>query len=229
MPTEPQRPTTDKGRPSAAPGVVFVVDDDEAVRDSLGLLLRSVGLEPKLFASASEFLAAYDGRRPGCLILDVRLAGMSGLELHKELAARGAEIPIVFITGHGDVPMAVSAMQRGAVDFLEKPYKEQDLLDRVSAALAADGRRRRQSGETAAIARRLQTLTPREHQVLNLIATGAANKVVAARLGTSRRTIEIHRANVMRKMRAESLAQLVRMVMRLEPRGGPAAGNGAGG
>ena len=215
---------TQEPPPPNPPGVVFVVDDDEAVRDSLGLLLRSVGIEVELFGSASEFLEAYNADRPGCLILDVRLPGMSGLELQKELAARGAQLPIVFITGHGDVPMAVQAMQRGAVDFLEKPFKEQDLLDRVTTALVADDRRRLESSEEAAIARRLETLTPREREVLELIAAGAANKVAAARLGTSRRTIEIHRANVMRKMGADSLANLVRMVTRLEPGDGAQRG-----
>jgi FixJ family two-component response regulator len=193
-----------------------VVDDDEAVRDSLGMLLESVGLEVELFGSATEFLDRFHTASPGCLVLDVRLPGMSGLELQKELAARGAELPIVFITGHGDVPMAVGAMQEGAVDFLEKPFKEQELLDRVSRALLESSRRRHLSGETSAIARRLETLTPRERQVLELVVEGAPNKVIASRLGASQRTIEIHRANVMKKMQADSLAQLVRMVMRLE-------------
>jgi FixJ family two-component response regulator len=198
--------------------VVFVVDDDEAVRDSLGMLLESVGFEVRLFGAAPELLAALDGASPGCLVLDVRLPGMSGLELQKELEARGIELPIVFITGHGDVPMAVRAMRRGAVGFLEKPYKEQDLLDAVSTALALGRRQLQAASEAAAIARRLDSLTPRERQVLEQVVEGAANKVIAGRLGTSRRTIEIHRANVMHKMRADSLAHLVRMVMRVEAR-----------
>ena len=198
--------------------LVFVVDDDEAVRDSLSMLLGSVGLEVETFGSASEFLESFDPERPACLILDVRLPGMSGLELQKELAARGSELPIVFITGHGDVPMAVQAMQLGAADFLEKPFKEQDLLDRVAKALLENSRRRHQSEEIGEIERRLDTLTPRERQVLELVVEGAANKTVAARLGASRRTIEIHRAKVMRKMQADSLARLVRMVMQLAPR-----------
>ncbi len=211
-------------RPSpaeAANGIVFVVDDDEAVRDSLGMLLRSVGLETELFGSANEFLDAFDSPRPGCLVLDVRLPGMSGLDLQRELAARDSDLPIVFITGHGDVPMAVRAMQEGAEDFLEKPFKEQDLLDRVAGALARGARRRREFGEAAEIARRLATLTPREHEVLDLVVEGAANKVIASRLGASQRTIEVHRAAVMRKMRAKSLAHLVRMVLGLEAGGPP--------
>ena len=198
--------------------LVFVVDDDEAVRDSLSMLLGSVGLDVETYGSASEFLESFDPLRQACLVLDVRLPGMSGLELQKELAARGNELPIVFITGHGDVPMAVQAMQRGAVDFLEKPFKEQDLLDRVSKALLETSRRRHQSEETAEIERRLDTLTPRERQVLELVVEGIANKVIAARLGASQRTIEIHRAKVMHKMQADSLAHLVRMVMQLGPR-----------
>jgi len=217
---------SDREGPSASPfpaegstGIVFVVDDDEAVRDSLGMLLRSVGLEVELFDSANAFLDGFDAARPGCLVLDVRLPGMSGLELQKELAAREVELPIVFITGHGDVPMAVGALQAGALDFLEKPFKEQDLLDRVSRALLDSSRQRHRSGELSALARRFETLTPRERQVLELVVGGAANKVIASRLGASQRTIEIHRANVMKKMRAGSLAQLVRIVMRLEASG----------
>ena len=151
------------------------------------------------------------------LVLDVRLPGMSGLDLQRELATRGALLPIVFITGHGDVPMAVRAVQEGAVAFLEKPFNEQDLLDSVTEALAVGSRRRQRSAEDAVVEDRLASLTPREREVLELVVEGAANKVIAARLGASRRTIEIHRANAMRKMQADSLAHLVRMVMRLRP------------
>jgi two-component system response regulator FixJ len=216
-------PAAEAGRERGAPASVWVVDDDEAVRDSLGMLLRSVGLEIETFASANDLLDSLGETLPGCLVLDVRLPGMSGLELQKELAARDVELPIVFITGHGDVPMAVRAMQAGAVDFLEKPFKEQDLLDRVSKGLLVADRRRQRSGETTALAQRFETLTPREREVLELVVEGAANKVIASRLGASRRTIEIHRANVMKKMRADSLAHLVRMVMRLEASGRRAA------
>ena len=222
-----ERPAEAASSEPGSAGVVFVVDDDEAVRDSLGLLLRSVGHRTELFDSANAFLEAFDAGRRGCLVLDVRMPGMSGLDLQRELSRRGAQLPIVFITGHGDVPMAVRAMQDGAVDFLEKPFKEQDLLDRISGALAIGSRRRRESDEEAAIADRHASLTPREREVLDLVVEGIANKVIASRLGASRRTIEIHRANVMRKMEADSLAHLVRMTMRLR-RGGP-AGSASGG
>ncbi len=215
MPSARKGPPTAASRQGASAGEVCVVDDDEAVRDSLGMLLESVGHQAKLFGSANDFLDSIDAVHPGCLILDVRLPGMSGLDLQRELTVRGVEIPIVFITGHGDVPMAVRALQEGAVDFLEKPFKEQDLLDRVSQALRISDRRLRREDETAAINRRLETLTPREREVLQLVVEGAANKVIAGRLGTSRRTIEIHRAKVMHKMEADSLAHLVRMVLRL--------------
>ena len=219
MPSAREGSPAAASREEAAAGAVCVVDDDEAVRDSLGMLLESVGLEAQLFGSANEFLDSIGAVRPGCLVLDVRLPGMSGLDLQRELAARDVDVPIVFITGHGDVPMAVRAMQEGAVDFLEKPFKEQDLLDRVSQALRISDRRLRRDDETAAIHRRFETLTPREREVLQLVVEGAANKVIAGRLGTSRRTIEIHRAKVMHKMEADSLAHLVRMVLRLREGG----------
>ena len=221
VPSDLERPAETASGDSSSDVVVVVVDDDEAVRDSLGMLLRSVGYRTELFDSANAFLEAFDASRPGCLVLDVRLPGMSGLDLQQELSQRGAQLPIVFITGHGDVPMAVRAMKLGAVDFLEKPFKEQDLLDRISGALAIGRRRRQRSDEEAAVADRYASLTPREREVLDLVVEGIANKVIASRLGASRRTIEIHRANVMRKMEADSLAHLVRMAMRLR-RGGPA-------
>ena len=208
MPSAREGSPAAASREEAAAGAVCVVDDDEAVRDSLGMLLESVGLEAQLFGSANEFLDSIGAVRPGCLVLDVRLPGMSGLDLQRELAARDV-----------DVPMAVRAMQEGAVDFLEKPFKEQDLLDRVSQALRISDRRLRRDDETAAIHRRFETLTPREREVLQLVVEGAANKVIAGRLGTSRRTIEIHRAKVMHKMEADSLAHLVRMVLRLREGG----------
>ena len=197
----------------AHPVTVYIVDDDEAVRSALRFLIRSVGLQAQVFASAPEFLAAYDPRHPGCLLLDVRMPGMSGLELQQELNQRGAPIPVVFITGHGDVPMVVEAMQQGAFDFLQKPFRDQDLLDRVHRALARDADSRARLAGRAGILARLATLTPRETEVMRLVTRGKANKVVGAELGVSQRTVEIHRAHVMQKMRASSLAELVRMVL----------------
>jgi FixJ family two-component response regulator len=192
---------------------VYIVDDDDAVRGSLRLLIRSVGLPAQVHASAQEFLSAYDPQDPGCLLLDVRMPGMSGLDLQQELNRRGATIPVVFITGHGDVPMAVEAMQQGAFDFLQKPFRDQDLLDRVQRALARDAESRGRLAARAEIHARRATLTPREVEVMGLITRGKANKVIGADLGVSQRTVEIHRAHVMEKMRASSLAELVRMVL----------------
>ena len=191
----------------------FVVDDDEAVRSSLRMLLKSLGIPAVTHGSAAEFLAEYDLEQPGCLILDVRMPGISGLELQDELNRRGAIIPVIFITGHGDVPMAVEAMQHGAVDFLEKPFSDKDLPDRVRHALSADLRNRAQLGEKDQIRARMAMLTPRERQVLALVTLGKANKAIAGDLGVSQRTVEIHRAHLMEKMGAASLAHLVRMTM----------------
>ena len=196
--------------------VVFIVDDDEAVRSSLRLLLKSVGLVPSALASAREFLDKYDPAQPGCLVLDVRMPEMSGLELQEQLNLKGAVLPVIFITGHGDVPMAVEAMQAGAFDFLQKPFRDQDLIDRIQRALDKDRTNRAALNERTLIRERLQSLTPREREVLAMVTSGKANKVVAADLGVSQRTIEIHRARVMEKMSAASLAQLVRMVMDLD-------------
>ena len=193
--------------------IVFIVDDDEAVRSSLRLLLKSVGLVPSALASAREFLDKYDPAQPGCLVLDVRMPEMSGLELQEQLNLKGAVLPVIFITGHGDVPMAVEAMQAGACDFLQKPFRDQDLIDRIQRALDKDRTNRAALNERTLIRERLQSLTPREREVLAMVTSGKANKVVAADLGVSQRTIEIHRARVMEKMSAASLAQLVRMVM----------------
>ena len=197
---------------------VFVVDDDDGVRNSLRLLLKSAGLAPCVLGSASEFLDSYDPGRPGCLVLDVRMPGMSGLELQQQLNLRGAVIPVIFITGHGDIPMAVEAMQHGAFDFLQKPFSDSDLLDRIQRALERDARNRAALDEHARNRERLESLTPREREVLMLMARGKSNKIMAAELGVSQRTIEIHRARVMEKSGAASLAQLVRMVMDLETR-----------
>ena len=203
------------------PPMVFIVDDDAAVRSSLRLLVKSVGLSAAVFTSAQEFLSSYDTRQPGCLVLDVRMPGMSGLELQQQLNLRGAVIPVIFITGHGDIPMAVEAMQHGAFDFLQKPFRDQELIDRIQRALEKDRENRAALGQRARIRERLDSLTPREREVLALVTSGKANKVMAADLGLSQRTVEIHRAHVMEKMAASSIAQLVRMVLDLEERAHP--------
>jgi len=195
--------------------VVYIVDDDEAVRNSLRLLLKSVGLVPAPLTSAREFLEKYDPAQPGCVVLDVRMPEMSGLELQELLNTEGAIIPVVFITGHGDVPMAVEAMQAGAFDFLQKPFRDQDLIDRIQRALEKDRANRDALSERNLIREHLESLTPREREILTLVTSGKPNKIMAADLGLSQRTIEIHRARVMEKMGASSLAQLVRMVMDL--------------
>ena len=199
--------------------LVFVVDDDEAVRSSTKLLLKSIGLAAVSYSSAQEFLEHYDPQQPGCVVLDVRMPGMSGLELQQLLNLRGAIIPLIFITGHGDIPMAVEAMQHGAFDFLQKPFRDQDLLDRVQRALQKDRAARAQLREKARIRERRASLTPREREILELMTRGKPNKVMAADLGVSQRTVEIHRARVMDKMGASSLAQLVRMVMEIDEPG----------
>ena len=199
---------------------VFVVDDDEAVRNSLRFLLKSVGLATQTLASAREFLDSYRPQQPGCLVLDVRMPGMSGLELQQQLNLRGAVIPVIFITGHGDVPMAVEAMQQGAFDFLQKPFRDQDLIDRIQRALERDSRSRTTLAQHTKIRERLDSLTEREREVLTLITRGMPNKVMAAELGVSQRTVEIHRARIMEKSGAASLAQLVRMVLDAESAGG---------
>jgi two-component system response regulator FixJ len=201
-------------KPAQPPSsLVLVVDDDEAVRGSLKLLLKSAGLTARAYPSAAEFLAAHDDGQPGCLLLDVRMPGMSGLELQDELNRRGAIIPVIFITGHGDVPMAVEAMRRGAMDFLQKPFRDEDLIDRVNRALARDRDNRAQLEARDAIRGRMARLTPRESQVLRLLATGKSNKQMAGNLGVSQRTVEIHRAHLMHKTEATSVAQLVRMLL----------------
>ncbi len=195
--------------------IVFVVDDDDAVRNSLRLLLKSASLSTTAFASAQEFLAGWTADQPGCLVLDVRMPGMSGLELQEELNRRGAIIPVIFISGHADVPMAVEAIQHGAFDFLQKPFGDQDLIDRIQRALAADADNRQALSQLDELRKRYATLTPREQEVLVLVTDGRANKVMAGDLGVSQRTIEIHRARVMEKMGARSVAQLVRMTLDL--------------
>jgi FixJ family two-component response regulator len=195
--------------------VVYVVDDDEAVRDSLKMLLESVDLPCQTFASAPEFLEKHDPDQHSCLVADIRMPGMSGLDLQEELNRRSSTIPILFITGHGDVPMAVDAMKSGALDFIQKPFRDQDLLDRIHQALEQDEESREDNRELSETRNRIARLTARETEVMHRVVQGQANKVIALDLGVSQRTVEIHRARVMQKMGARSLAELVRMVGKL--------------
>jgi len=201
---------------SKSSGKVFIVDDDDAVRNSLRLLFKTVNIEAVTFESGDAFLHDYDADWQGCIVLDIRMPGTSGLEVQKILAERGNTLPIIFITGHGDVPMAVEAMQVGAFDFVQKPFRDQELVDRVSQALSLN----QEEHENAAHARQVldcyNDLTPREKEVMHCVVKGQANKVIAMDLDVSQRTVEIHRARVMEKMRARSLADLVRMAMLLE-------------
>jgi FixJ family two-component response regulator len=196
---------------SGAP-TVFIVDDDPAVRDAIRWLMEQVKLKVQVFSSADEFLLNYTPGTKGCIILDIRMPGMSGLELQDRLKAAGALIPIIFITGHGDVPMAVNAMKSGAADFIQKPFRDQDLLDRIQKALQRDKERREVRAREKVIRDRLALLTPRETEVMERVVKGQANKVIAMDLGVSQRTIELHRARVMRKLNMRSLAQLVNAV-----------------
>lgn len=197
-------------------GTVFIVDDDQAIRQGMHYLMRSVGLPAEIFSSADDFLKQFDARRGGCLVLDIRMPGLGGLELRDRLLELGSAIPIIFMTGHGDVPMAVETMQKGAFDFIQKPFRDQDLLDRVTRALSADERGREERLRVSALTARHETLTKREREVMDLVVTGKSNKIIAYELGTSQRTVEIHRARVMDKMQARSLADLVRMCLQLE-------------
>ena len=192
---------------------VFIVDDEAQVRDALKLLMDSVGLDAETFGSAQEYLDQFDAQRPGCLVLDIRMPGLSGLELQEKLSREMLHPPIVIITGHGDVPMAVRAVQAGAVDFIEKPFRDQVLLDSVHRAITRDAEQRGAASRLADIEARLRRLTPREKEVLDLVMTGMRNKVIAVELGVSQSTVEAHRAKVMEKMEAKTLSDLMRMML----------------
>lgn len=192
---------------------VYIVEDDDAVRDSLQLLLESVGMPVATFPRADAFLDDYHSEMAGCLVLDIRMPGINGMELQRKLNTQHSTLPIIFVTGHGDVPMAVEAMQQGAVDFIQKPYREQELLDKIQQAMEMDAEHRQQLQEQHKIQERIDALTPREAEVMELMVEGKANKAIAFDLDISQRTVEIHRARVMDKMDAKSLAQLVRKVM----------------
>ena len=192
---------------------VYIVDDDQAIRHAMEMLMRSVGLNYEIFHSGNDILASHTNDRAGCLVLDIRMPGLGGLELQDKLNEMGSTLPIIFITGHGDVPMAVEAMQKGAIDFIQKPFRDQELLDRIGEAVKADQEKRTAREEQHAVRDRIEKLTNREREVLDLVVTGKPNKVIAYELGVSQRTVEIHRARVMEKMEAKSLADLVRMHM----------------
>ncbi len=200
---------------TGADAIVFVVDDDEGMRQSLKNLVGSVGLRVEAFASAQEFLRSKLIDVPGCLVLDVRLPGLSGLDLQKRIADAGIEIPIIFLTGYGDIPMTVRAMKAGAVEFLTKPFRDQELLDAIQQALERDRLAREQRAETEELRRRLDSLTPRERQVMVLVVAGLLNKQIAGELGTSEASVKVHRQHVMEKIGAGSLAELVRMADKL--------------
>ena len=195
--------------------IVFVVDDDLSVRRSTERLIRSAGLKVQTFTSAKEFLKHPRIEGPACLVLDVRMPGLSGMDLQRELTQAGIHIPIIFITGHGDIPMSVRAMKAGAVEFLTKPFRSRSLLDAVRAAIERDRSAHKERSETGELHQRYEQLTPREREVMALVATGLLNKQVAGELATTERTIKFHRAHIMQKMRAESIADLVRMTEKL--------------
>lgn len=198
------------------PQTVFIVDDDEGVRDGLGLLLETVGQSCQSFSDALEFLDHYNPEMGGCLVLDIRMPRMTGLDLQKLINQKGWTIPIIFITGHGDIPMAVEAMRRGALDFIRKPFREQKLLDRINEALNVDADKRRELMSSNAVRDRIATMTEREREVFDLVAQGEMNKVIGASLGISERTVEVHRAQVMKKLDVKTLAQLVRIQLVME-------------
>jgi FixJ family two-component response regulator len=196
-------------------GVVFVVDDDASMRHSTECLIRSIGLNAMTFASADQFLKHKRPDTPACLLLDMRMPGLSGLDLQKELAQAGVDIPIIFITGHGDIPMTVQAMKAGAIEFLTKPYRDQDLIDAVRQGLKRDGVARTEQTKLGDLKRRFDSLTPREREVMTLVVSGLLNKQIGAQLGSTEQTVKFHRGHIMQKMQAVSLADLVRMAASL--------------
>lgn len=198
--------------------IVFVVDDDPSVRSSLKFLISTVGLKVEAFESTDSFMHRQPADSPSCLVLDIRLPGSSGLDLQRELAARNIRIPIVFVTGHGDIPMSVRAMKAGAVEFLTKPFRDQDLLDAIRIALERDRERREQEKEAAELQARFKSLTPREREVIAMVVSGMLNKQIAGRLGTAENTVKVHRSRAIEKMHAQSLADLVRMFEKLKGR-----------
>ncbi|HEX4973706.1 MAG TPA: response regulator transcription factor [Steroidobacteraceae bacterium] len=208
---------TDSGaaKDSKRKPVVYIVDDDDGMRRALTVLMTTVGYQPVAYARPGEFLAKYDPNQASCLVLDVRMPEMSGLEVQQQLNRKGSLLPVILVTGHGDIPMAVQAMKDGAFDFLQKPFRDQDLLDRINAALKQDAQNRESIDRLADLRQRAESLTPREHEVMGHVVDGKANKVIAIDLGLSERTVEIHRANVMEKMGARSVAHLVKMHLTL--------------
>ena len=205
------------------PPIVFVVDDDASVRDALKRLIRSVGLQVEVFASAQEFVQRRRPSVPGCLILDVRLPGVSGLDLQSQLSAANIGIPIIFISAHCDIPMSVRAMRAGAVDFLTKPFRDQDLLDSLHIALEQDRARLDREAELAVLRKRFDSLTPRERQVITMVVSGMPNKLIATHIGVAENTVKVHRSRAMEKMEAGSLAELVKMVEHITPRAAKAS------
>jgi FixJ family two-component response regulator len=199
-----------------APGVVIVIDDDAAFRDSLRMLFASVGLQVEAFGSAAEFLGSRIADGPSCLVLDVRLPGVSGLDFQAQLTEADIHLPIIFVTGHGDIPMTVKAMKAGAVEFLTKPFRDQELLDAVHRGLAIDRARREQHGSLSELRARFESLTPREQEVITFVSAGLLNKQIAGRLGVTEITVKVHRGNAMRKLGARSLPDLMRMAQMLK-------------
>jgi len=203
---------------SAEQATIFVVDDDDAMRSSLRWLIESVGLTVKTFDSALDYLDAFDPDEPGCLVLDVRMPGMSGMELLENLSAYPLRPPVIIITGHGDVPMAVRAIKYGALDFIQKPFNDQELLDRIQQALDTDARNRQEMAGLDSLKSRYDALTPRERQIMDMVAAGKSNKAVASELDISSRTVEVHRARIMKKLKVKTLADLVQANLQLNPK-----------